>query len=218
MHRLTPFGATMAPVIGKWIQQHVMEPYDLSNFDRTEVSPYVRCIETAANLGIPQTTWEVNYNLRERDHGDSLGLSNEEYLKQYSANAAMRVKSPLYWRPPGGESDLDVALLRVPQLYPVGGNAKSALFVTHSGLMRAHLFAQTHSYVDPWDIGYGHIQHYTRVDPDSGRIDIDNLWFRQVTPENPDITPAEWQKLNPATFSPESALVFASNTPRLFDG
>ncbi|KAJ1617723.1 histidine phosphatase superfamily [Pavlovales sp. CCMP2436] len=62
--RLTNLGIEEAVKTGEWLRSNI----DI-NFDRYYVSEYVRAMETAANLGLPDATWYSETFLRERDLG-----------------------------------------------------------------------------------------------------------------------------------------------------
>lgn len=103
---LSPHGRTQAQALGRWLA-------DLPAADRPHAvwcSPYVRTAETAriAVAGMP-----IRYDerLRDRELGVLEMLTKAAIEKQHPTEAARRRKmGELYYRPPGGESWLDVAL------------------------------------------------------------------------------------------------------------
>ena len=63
--RLTDVGRQQAECAGQWLKDNFYE----KDFDRFYVSEYIRCMETAARLYIPNARWFAEVFLRERDWG-----------------------------------------------------------------------------------------------------------------------------------------------------
>ncbi|MGK4582921.1 histidine phosphatase family protein [Kitasatospora sp. HPMI-4] len=113
---LSPHGRGQARELGRWLAQ-------LPAADRPRAvwcSPYVRTTETArialteaTGLGAAPDGLPVRYDerLRDRELGVLEMLTAAAIEKEHPAEAARRRKmGELYYRPPGGESFLDVAL------------------------------------------------------------------------------------------------------------
>src|SRR5437588_11845816 len=62
--RLTERGVVQARTAGEWLRSHVG-----AAFDRHYVSDYLRALETAAHLALPDALWYREFYLRERDWG-----------------------------------------------------------------------------------------------------------------------------------------------------
>lgn len=228
-HRLTERGVEQAQVTGGWITRHVLEEFNLPYFDRNYVSPPIRAVETAGNLYLPTNEpWRMSYLVRERDYGDIDGMTNEEYETKYPDNAKKRKLDPLFWRPPGGESILEVAETRVRELYDTfhrevpGG---SVIISTHGEFMWANRLAIEQPMPEEWDaweadpslhIDNCSVLHYTRVNPESGDVMPYIGWVRRVTPWiNPD-DPGQWEAVPRQMYSSEDLLAMAESVPRLF--
>lgn len=68
-YRLTDKGVKQAKVTGEWIRENIGD-----QFDRYYTSEYVRAMETAAHLGLPNAQWYTEIVLRERDKGTILRI------------------------------------------------------------------------------------------------------------------------------------------------
>ncbi|GAB5037901.1 Hypothetical protein NocV09_12100080 [Nannochloropsis oceanica] len=66
--RLTDLGRQQAEIAGEWLRNEIPG----KSFDRFYVSEYIRCMETAARLNIPDARWFAEVFLRERDWGHIL--------------------------------------------------------------------------------------------------------------------------------------------------
>jgi len=62
--RLTDKGKVQAKMAGDWLKSQ-----GLDRFDGYYVSEYTRAVETAALLDLPDADWNMDFQLRERDHG-----------------------------------------------------------------------------------------------------------------------------------------------------
>src|SRR4051812_1008304 len=68
--RLSKRGQEQAVKAGKWLIDEFSKDKDQPLFDRYITSEYVRAMETAALLGLPDAVWFRNFYLTERDWGD----------------------------------------------------------------------------------------------------------------------------------------------------
>lgn len=103
--RLTEKGREQARIAGDWIRANMA-----TRFDRYYASPFVRTMETAAHLELPNTEWRLDQRLRERDWGEINSVPPPEHQTRYPQNALIKKIDALYWRPPAGESIADVRL------------------------------------------------------------------------------------------------------------
>ena len=103
--RLTEKGEDQAKVAGEWIRNNLME----TNFDCHYTSEYVRAMETAGLLGLPNARWRPEVMLRERDWGEYDLRSQQERREAFKDYETRRRRESLFWAPPGGESLAQVA-------------------------------------------------------------------------------------------------------------
>merc|ERR1712110_361787 len=68
-YRLTDKGREQAKQAGEHVRNNIFP-----SFDRCFTSEYVRAMETASLLGLENSDWFVEFNLRERDNGVLAGL------------------------------------------------------------------------------------------------------------------------------------------------
>jgi probable phosphoglycerate mutase len=110
---LTPHGRSQARALGRWIARSG-GPLPQSLW----VSPYVRAQETAEavlatleDAGVPLPDVRTDERLRDRELGVLEMLTSAAIELHHPAEAARRRRlGELRWRPPGGESNADVAL------------------------------------------------------------------------------------------------------------
>lgn len=186
--RLTTAGVAQARAAGAWIQDNI------TPLDRCITSPFVRTRETAANLGLEGSRWEENRVVRERSWGEVSPLPRKVFEEQYSHNALLKRKDPLYWAPPAGESIANVAENRVRNMLSTlhrESSEQNVLVVTHGDFMWA-----TRLVLERWSdeefLEYDQdpgltiynctVVHYSRVDPLTGDIAPWMRWVRIVHP------------------------------------
>src|SRR4051794_35308212 len=76
--RLTDQGRRQATVAGEWLRKQ------MGFFDRCYVSEYLRAMETAAYLNIPDAEWYCDFYLRERDWGKFDVMSYDQRKREYA--------------------------------------------------------------------------------------------------------------------------------------
>ncbi|MBI4023155.1 histidine phosphatase family protein [Candidatus Berkelbacteria bacterium] len=99
--RLTPRGEWQAQVTGAWIRETL--PYRLHAHYH---SPYIRAMQTAGLLALPNARWRERTWLRERDWGEIDALTLEERDRIFPGLADQKRRDGVYWTPPGGESKI----------------------------------------------------------------------------------------------------------------
>ena len=186
--RLTTNGVAQAQAAGAWIRDNV------STLDRCITSPYVRTRETAANLGLRDARWEENRVVRERSWGEISSMPRKVFQEQYSHNALLKRKDPLYWAPPAGESIANVAENRVRNLLSTlhrESSEQNVLVVSHGDFMWS-----TRLVLERWSdeefLEYENdpgltiynctVVHYSRVDPLTGGVADWMRWVRVAHP------------------------------------
>jgi NAD+ kinase len=95
--RLTDRGREQARAASLWLHAHVGE-----RFDRYLVSGFLRAMETAALLNLPDAQWYQDFYLRERDSGLFDIMSEEEKRTKYPEVFRQYHLDPFYWTPPNG--------------------------------------------------------------------------------------------------------------------
>lgn len=186
--RLTTDGRIQAAETGEWIKGNI-----LKGFDRYYASPFVRTMETAALLDLPDAEWRLDQRLRERDWGEINSMPKEEHVFNYPQNALIKKIDALYWRPPAGESIADVRL-RVRNFFDTlhrECESQSIIVVTHGEFMSAARAALeymsdeewvSHERDENWRIHNTHIYHYSRRNPKTGEVGKYSSWVRRICP------------------------------------
>jgi broad specificity phosphatase PhoE len=132
--RLTREGRRQAEVTGAWIRSRVRE-----HFDRYITSEYVRALETAALLDLPNSNWERDVFLRERNFGQLSSLSYQERRRRFENALRLRNLDAFYWAPPSGESLANLALrvdYVIDSLSEGPRRLRSAIVVTHFNVLQ----------------------------------------------------------------------------------
>jgi len=178
-------------------------------FDAYFLSPSKRAIQTAKLMDLPDAEWQIERRIRERDYGVVETMSNERYEEEFPRNAVFRKSDPLYWRPPSGESLVEVVdrfgiFMRMLHEEYAG---KNIMVLSHGDFMWAAMCSLESLLDDEWERRYGdeaqrirntHVFHYTRRNPDTEELDPIINWVRRQHPE--DVEPAAWEPLHPITF------------------
>ena len=103
--RLTDKGIWQAKNAGEWIRENIG-----TDFGRYYTSEFLRAMETAHYLQLPEASWYVDFNLRERDWGVFDHMSREDRERKFAESLKSRKIDGFYWRPPNGESMADLTL------------------------------------------------------------------------------------------------------------
>jgi broad specificity phosphatase PhoE len=208
----------------------VQDEYDLIAapnmrlFDRYYTSPFLRAIETSANLGIRDAQWMINNAIYERVYGDLDRAQKADYGKF----RAEKKQIPMHSKPPNGES---IAEMCVTRLHGVLGtlsrecDGKDVAMVCHGEVMEG--FAVTierkpeHEYVawlasdDPTtDTRNGQINQYSTVNPYTGEISEHLDWKRTFVPLEPERGHG-WVKIDRPRYSNTDLLRMLDSTPAL---
>lgn len=186
---LTDMGRQQAEAAGAWLREQRLDRYD-----RHYCSPYVRTMQTAALLGLPDAAWWLEPLLRERDRGYEHVAEKQELAALFPHSARTKREDRFLWRPAGGESipDVDLRLREVLGTLARELDGKRVICVTHEDAMDALRFRLEKMTIGTWTalnendvepIRNGWILHYTRRNP----TDPDEVlprfgWFRLVDP------------------------------------
>jgi NAD+ kinase len=224
--RLTDRGIEQARAAGAWIREHIGP-----SFDRHYTSEYVRAMETAAHLELPDAEWYAEFYLRERDWGRLDLVTHEERLERFGeALAGHRIDS-FYWSPPAGESMAQVCLRvdRVLNTLHRECAPMRVIVVCHGEIMWAfrvrlermpqRLYHELDTSEDPHErIFNAQVLHYTRQDPATGEVQPYLNWMRSVCPWDMSQSRNTWQRIERRVYSNEDLLAEVAKTERLVGG
>ncbi len=221
-YRLTQRGRQQAGQAGEWIRQHIG-----SHFHRYYVSEYVRAVETAALLALPDARWFKTPFLRERDAGEFDNLTEAEKERDFARYMLARRNDAYYWKPPNGESMVDVCLRlhRFLDTLHRGHNDASVIVVCHGDVMLGfrillerlsqNQYNELRDTDNPLDrIHNCQVLHYTRQDPTNASDTRPYLmWMRSVCPFDPGLSRNEWHSIVRPEFTNEALLREAEAIP-----
>lgn len=221
--RLTDRGRQQAAAAGEWLRAN-----NLVHYDRYLVSEYLRAMETAGRLDLPDSRWYAEMLIRERDWGQMDLMSEQERMAKMQDELRRRDLDRFYYAPPGGESLAAVAqradrLLGVLHRECAG---KRVIVVCHGEVMWAmrtrlermsqdtfHELQESGQMVD--QIHNGHILHYTRTDPQTGEVAPFFTHMRSVCPWNERLSPKGWMKIERPVYDNAMLLATAERVPRM---
>lgn len=193
-YRLVPEGAVQAEQAGLFIRDW-MEAAGVSAFDRCYVSPYLRAMETAGRLDLPDARWQRESLLRERDYGNWEGLDKPQVNERYRRSSELKTRNKFLWRPECGESISDVEL-RVREMLATMArelSGRRVICVTHEDVMWTFRYRLEKLTIPEWldfqekdehDIVNGGIIHFTRERED-GTLDDRFHRLRRIDPTRP---------------------------------
>lgn len=230
---LTDKGRKQGPVVGDWLKDRLKEK-KLPHFDRHLVSPYVRTLESAYLLDLPDAKWELDFNLHERETGLWGVVPDKKWEARHAKSMRLRQNHHFYTPWPDGESIADTC----NRLYNVidtirreCGGGQRMVIVSHGDVMQAFRVIFEGILPDEYDerskankpdfrIGNGQIIHYTRVDPiasaESKCVLYDRFgWVRSVNPWCPEYAGHDWRAIEQRRFSNAELLALAERFPRL---
>jgi NAD+ kinase len=224
--RLTDTGRRQAETAGDWIQQNLGD-----RFDRYYVAEYLRAMETAAYLGLPEAEWHCEFYLRERDWGKIAVMSYEDRDRRYTEDMELRKLDSFFWTPPGGESMADLCLRidRVLDTMHRKCSGKRVIVVCHGEVMwafrvrlerisqeRYHELVQSE---DPFHrIHNCQVLHYARQEPGTANVSPVLGWLRSVCPWDLRLSPNHWEPIQRQKYSNKDLLRVVEKTPALVPG
>lgn len=226
--RLTDLGKEQARAAGTWIRENMHG----GRFGRHYVSEYLRAMETAALLELPDARWFTEFYLRERDWGDLDAMTDAERKALFARSLDRRDAQSFFWTPPNGESMATICATRVDRVLDTlhrECSGMSVLMVLHGELMwgfRVRLermsqrrYGELDLSDDPCDrIHNCQILHYTRRDPETGQIAGTCNWMRSVCPTDPSQSRNTWERIERRPYSNEDLLAEVERTPRIITG
>jgi NAD+ kinase len=200
-------------------------------FDRYFTSAYIRAMETAGLLGIPDALWISNIYLTERDWGDLDRYPENEREELFGGALARHDGEPFFWSPPGGESFLGLCMRidRVLDTLHRECAKKCVLIVCHGEVMRAfqvrlermsqERFRELVLSSDRQETIYNcQIVHYTRCNPLTGTLTPYMEWVRWFRPTDDPVSGSGWLPIERSKYSNEDLLSVAERFPRLVEG
>jgi NAD+ kinase len=221
--RLTELGREQAEAAGKFITSNLE-----GEFDRYYTSDYLRALETAAHLNLPDARWYLEFYLRERDAGTLDAVSNIERETRFAEEQWRRKKNKFFYSAPGGESLADVCLRidRVLQTLHREQSDKRVIAVCHGHVMwafRMRLERLSHRHFleldesdDPHhEIHNCQIIQYTRVSPDTGEVAPHLNWMRSICPWDTTRSSNQWQTIHRPWYSNADLVQMAEQIPQL---
>jgi NAD+ kinase len=221
--RLTDRGRKQAQAAGEWLKKN-----DLLKFDRYLVSEYLRAMETAARLNLPEARWYAELLIRERDWGQMDLMSEQERMIKMQDELRRRDLDRFYYAPPGGESLAAVAQ-RADRLLCIlhrECSNKKVILVCHGEVMWAMRTRLERMSQDTFkelqdsgrmvdQIHNGHILHYTRKNPQTQEMAPFFTHFRSVCPWNEKLSPKGWTKIERPVYDNEMMMAIAERIPRM---
>lgn len=184
---LNATGEKQAEVTGAWMRENGLE-----GFDRHYCSPYVRAMQTAALLRLPDASWWLEPLLRERDRGYEFVANREELAGAFPHSVRGKKHDTFLWRPAGGESiaDVDLRLRGVLSTLARELDGKRVVCVTHEDAMDALRFRLEKMTIAEWidhneqsvePISNAAILHYSRLNPKDPSDILERFgWVRLV--------------------------------------
>lgn len=224
--RLSDLGIEQAKAAGEWIKKNIGE-----EFDRYYTSEYIRALETAGHLALPNARWYRELYLRERDWGDLDVLPNNERVERFAESLARRESSSLLWTPSNGQSLVDKArdIDRVLDTMHRECSKMRVIMVCHGESMWTfrlrleRMTMQRFEELDRSDNPSDHIHncqiiHYTRRHPETGEIVPHLNWLRSICPWNLEKSRNTWEPIIRTKWTNEDLLAVAAKVPRLVNG
>lgn len=220
--RLTDRGRTQAVIGGEWTKTNIG-----LHFDRYMVSTYLRAMETAGLLDLPDAQWRLEDYLRERDIADWDNVPESVKKVSYSASYQQYKLDPFRWQPPGGGESVAQLCMRADRVLDTlhrqcqdqsviatcHGLMMWAFVVRIERLVPAEFLERTK--ISAFRIRNCQIIHYTRRDPVTGRISAHADWVRSVCPWDLDSSDLSWRQITRPRFSNENLLRMVEASPRL---
>jgi len=201
--RLTERGRNQAERAGKWLREN-----GFGSFGRYMASAYARAMESAALLELPEAEWMLDPYLTERNWGDIDNMPQDELAAQFGEALLRRDVEPFFWRPPNGESFLDLCLRvdRVLDTLHRECSDQNVVIVCHGEVMRAfqvrleRLTQEEFKHLvlsqEDWDrIHNCQIVQYSRQNPLSGELATHADWVRIIRPTDSPVRQSEWRTI-----------------------
>jgi broad specificity phosphatase PhoE len=189
--RLTNRGRKEARMAGQWIRDNFKRP-----FNAYLTGEFLRSLETAACLGLPDARWVPSLYLRARDFGAFADFHRQLNQQEFQHYMTEKARDSFYWTPPNGESIAHLSLRSERILHWIRSHVPSdgsAIVVTHKDVIetiriRIEVISQM-EYHDKianapphLSLYHGSVLHYTRRNPHTGVVHPRYEWMRVSTP------------------------------------
>lgn len=225
--RLSPRGREQAVATGKWLREQFPCVYT-----RYLTSWYIRAIETAGLLALPNAKWRLHSMLSERNWGQlSSATAEQRSAGPLAENLSFRERDDFWWSPRDGES-LASVLNRSHAFFDSLHREQSdgsVIIVCHGEVMWAmrllierttpQQFRKLFESEQNFDhIHHGQVLHFTRVNP-QGTTEIRSRldWMRSVCPWDTTRSSNEWQLIKRPTFTNNQLLEMADQCQCFMD-
>lgn len=215
--RLTEHGRKQAECAGKWLREFLSS--QSWGIDKYYTSGYLRAQETAGLLRLPGVRWRIEPYLSERDWGEMDQIPEQERNEKFSEALKKRRKEPFFWRPPNGESFLDLCgrVDRILDTLHRECNTENVIIVCHGEVMRAFQIRiertsqeefkrsiLSHESADR--IHNCQITRYSRINPETGELAPYPTWVQWIRPTDTPVTISPWRTIQRHTFTNEELL------------
>jgi NAD+ kinase len=221
--RLTDRGREQARLAGTWLKENFRD-----RFDRYLVSGYLRAMETAGLLDLPDAAWYQEFYLRERDMGLFEIMSEDDKKRKHPEVYRQYEFDPFYWTPPNGESIAQLCLRidRVLHTLHRECSDKRVIVVAHGLVMWAFMLRierltpgqyleKSQSSDRNEQIRNCQIIHYTRLDPTTNLLSTRVDWVRSVCPWEIANPVPMWRKIERPKFTNGQLMEAAEAAPRI---
>lgn len=226
---LTKLGIEQAQATGRFINSKIERGE--FQFGRMYVSAFARALQTAAHLNLLLPEWQIDQRITERDWGIFDRMNEEEREERHAEDLRMREVEPFFWAPPQGEH-FQHLIIRIRDFIDSVYRANvqgSVVVVCHGEVAQAFRvilcqmtpeeYAEMEFSKDPAKrIHNCQIDHYTRLNPLTGKTHHRLEWFRFYRPSEGDDTGSVWQHIPSRTFSSEEILAMGNRLAKGFSG
>jgi NAD+ kinase len=222
LYRLTDRGISQAVAAGGWVKGNIGP-----HFDRYMVSTYLRAMETAGLMDLPDAQWRLEDYLRERDIADWDNVPESLKLENYAESYARYKLDPFRWQPPGGGESVAQLCMRADRVLDTlhrQAQDQSVIVTCHGMMMWAFMVRIERltpgMFLDrtkdaSFRIRNCQVHHYTRRDPVTGRVSDHADWVRSVCPWDTTKSNPNWREIIRPRFSSVDLLEMARSSPRL---
>ncbi|OII78273.1 phosphoglycerate mutase family protein [Cryptosporidium andersoni] len=218
LYRLTDRGRTQARIAGEYIRTNIG-----ATFDKYFTSEYVRAMETAAMLGLPNSLWNTDIYLRERDRGILANKTHQERATLHSDEMIRKQRDAFYWQPSGGESLANLCLRTERVLENLSQNCAGlrVIIVCHGGVIKSFRALLERDRNDKNSkmskINNCQIVWYTRRDPVRGCITSSYNWVKSICPWDLSLSSNSWRYIQRQAFTNEDLLQIIYRVPQLIN-
>lgn len=227
-YRLTALGREQAIKTGLWMRENLCNE---TGFDRYYTSEYIRAKETAGLLNLSNAEWLTDPYLTERDWGDIDIVPENERQQRFGSALEMREIEPFFWRPPNGESFMELCLRidRVLDTFHRECSDMRVIVVCHGEVMRAiqirlerlsqQRFRELILSSKPEDrIHNCEVIHYTRRNPfPKKELRPFYRWVRKCRPSEKEPWFSSWREIQRRRYSNDELLSEVDQYPRFLE-